>query len=138
VEHLLKKSPGVVSVISGYTGGHVTKPSYEEVCSGKTGHAEAVEVLFKGSFEELTKLFLEIHDPFQKNGQGPDLGPQYRSALFYLTKEQKEIAEALIKTLGAVTEISPAGPFYPAEEYHQNYYAKTGKEPYCHFYVKRF
>ncbi|MCX6994756.1 MAG: bifunctional methionine sulfoxide reductase B/A protein [Chlamydiae bacterium] len=138
VEHLLKDLQGVTSVTSGYTGGHVINPSYKEVCTGETGHAEAVKVIFKCSFEELTKFFLEIHDPFQKNGQGPDLGSQYRTAIFYLTKEQKDIAESLVKNLKASTIVSPAGPFYPAEEYHQNYYTKTGKEPYCHSYVKRF
>ncbi len=146
VEHLFKKLPGVIEVHSGYTGGFVAKPTYEEVCTGKTGHAEAVEVIFdpkKVSYKEIVKFFLEIHNPEQKNGQGPDHGPQYRSAIFYLTNEQKKDAEDLKQLLidngyDVATEISVGKPFYKAEAYHQDYYARNGHTPYCHTYVKRF
>jgi peptide methionine sulfoxide reductase msrA/msrB len=146
VEHLMKSLKGVVQTKVGYTGGHVVDPTYEEVCSGKTGHLEAVEVIFNPelvSYEALAKLFFEIHDPTQKTGQGPDIGPQYRSAIFYLTEEQKATSEELISQLkrqglSVVTEVLPASIFYLAEPYHQKYYDQTGKEPYCHLRVKRF
>lgn len=146
VEHLMKTHPGVIKATSGYIGGTVANPTYQEVCMGTTGHREAVEVVFdpeKTSFETLTKLFFEIHDPTQHGRQGPDVGNQYASAIYYLTETQKKISERLIaelesKGMKVATEIIPAGPFYPAEEYHQNYYQKTHKEPYCHVRVRRF
>lgn len=146
VEYYLRQAPGVILVTSGYTGGSKDYPTYEEVCRGKTGHAEAVEVVFdsaKTDFEALAKLFLEIHDPAQVNRQGPDIGKQYRSAIFYLTGEQQKTAEKLIKTLQdkglkAATEIKAAGRFWPAENYHQDYYKRQGTAPYCHGYTKRF
>ena len=121
-------------------------PTYEQVCSHKTGHAEAVEVEFdpsKVSYETLARLFFEIHDPTQLDGQGPDLGDQYRSEIFYTTPEQKEVAERLIRILkekgySVVTDVTPASRFWPAEQYHQNYYNRKGTQPYCHRYTKRF
>lgn len=146
VEHLLKELKGVVQTKVGYIGGTVVDPTYEEVCQGNTGHVEATLILFDPkiiSFEQLTKVFFEIHDPTQINGQGPDIGKKYHSVIFYFTKEQKAIAEKLIqileeKDLKIVTELLPASHFYEAEEYHQKYYDKTKKTPYCHRRVKRF
>ncbi len=146
VEYFLQKAEGVYSAISGYTGGHVRNPSYREVCTGTTGHAEAVKVIYdpvKTSYEKLLKLFLEIHDPTQVGRQGPDIGEQYRSEIFYLNDEQKEAAErniAVLKGKGikVVTAVTKATEFFPAEEYHQNYYFNNGKTPYCHVYTKRF
>lgn len=145
-EHLLKKFPGVISTRVGYMGGHTDKPTYKEVCDGNTGHAEANEVVFdpsKTSYEELARYFFEIHDPTQINRQGPDVGDQYRSAIFYANDKQKETAEKLIgilkdKGLKVATEVAKAGTFWEAEKYHQDYYTYTGKEPYCHVYTKRF
>ncbi len=146
VEYFLQKQDGVIFERVGYMGGDVSEPSYEEVCSGTTGHAEAVEVIYdteKTNFEELAKLFFEIHDPTQANGQGPDIGEQYRSAIFYTDDKQKRTAEKLIKILEekglkVATELSEASKFWEAEKYHQDYYRKTGKRPYCHFYKKKF
>lgn len=146
VEHLMQKQEGVISVESGYIGGMVINPTYEEVKSQITGHVEAVRVIYnpeKVDYQTLTKLFLEIHDPTQADGQGPDLGNQYRSEIFYNSPEQKEIAQNLLHILrkkgyNVVTALTPATQFYPAEEYHQDYYQNKGTEPYCHAYTKRF
>jgi peptide methionine sulfoxide reductase msrA/msrB len=146
VEHHFSSEPGVIGVTSGYTGGHVPSPTYEQVCSGATGHLEAVEVVFDPAatiFEKLARLFFEIHDPTQADGQGPDLGEQYRSAIFAIDDEQRQVATKLISLLRArgldvVTVIREAGTFWPAEAHHQDYYARKGTEPYCHVRVKRF
>ena len=137
---------GVISVKSGYMGGFKEKPTYEEVCNSKTGHAETVEVVFDPrqiSFEELAKLFFEIHDPTQLNRQGPDIGEQYRSAVFYVDEKQKIITEKLIQQLikngyNIMTKVEKAEIFWEAEDYHQDYYFRNGKQPYCHSYQKRF
>jgi len=146
VEYFLQKEPGVISVTSGYTGGVVKNPTYREVCTGNTGHAEAVSIVYdpqKITYEKLLKLFLEIHDPTQVDRQGPDIGDQYRSEIFYMNDEQKKIAEqnlGILKSKGLkiATSVTKAAEFYPAEEYHQDYYFRNGKVPYCHGYVKRF
>lgn len=146
VEHLMQKVKGVKSVESGYIGGTVENPTYEQVCGHKTGHAEAVRVEYDPvvcSYETLAKLFFEIHDPTQTNGQGPDIGPQYRSEIFYTTDEQRQVAQRLIDELKArgydvSTRVTKATKFYPAEAYHQDYYQRKGSEPYCHKYTKRF
>jgi peptide methionine sulfoxide reductase msrA/msrB len=146
VEHLLQSHDGVISVRSGYMGGDLENPTYKQVCYTNTGHAETVEVVYDPSvtdFETVAKLFFEIHDPTQVDRQGPDRGPQYRSAVFYVDESQKEITEKLIgilkdKGLDVVTEVARADTFWPAEDYHQDYYATNGKTPYCHFHTKRF
>ena len=146
VEYHFNKIKGVLSAKSGYTGGVTENPSYKAVCTGKTGHTEAVEVEFDPalvSYETLAKLFFEIHDPTQVNRQGPDIATQYRSAVFYTDDAQKAVAEKLIAELKGkgyhvVTSIEKAGKFWEAEAYHQDYYEKNGHQPYCHIYQKRF
>ena len=146
VEHLLEAVPGVIRADSGYMGGHVKAPSYKAVTSGRSGHAETVRVIFNPevvTYEELARLFFEIHDPTHVDRQGPDRGPQYRSAVFVTDSEQERIAYKLIgllqkKGLKVATKVEAADVFWPAEDYHQDYYKKTGKAPYCHSYVKRF
>ncbi len=146
VEYFLQQEPGVLAVVSGYTGGHVKNPSYKEVCTGKTGHAEAVRVVFdpkETSYEKLVKLFLEIHDPTQVDGQGPDIGNQYRSEIFYINDEQKQSAGKYLDILSdkgyrVATRLTPASEFFDAEDYHQDYYFSNNKVPYCHGYTKRF
>jgi len=146
VEYHFKKAKGVLSTRVGYMGGQQEHPSYEQVCTGTTGHAEALEVVYdssKTSFEELAKLFFETHDPTQVNRQGPDVGEQYRSAIFYVDEEQKRVGEKLIETLKSngfaiATQLEQADTFWEAEYYHQDYYDKKGAKPYCHTYQNRF
>lgn len=141
VEETFRNIKGVISTVVGYTGGHTENPSYKEVCTDTTGHAEAVEVTFDPgvvSFKELLEAFWDSHDPTTPNRQGPDIGSQYRSAIFFHDVEQERVAkeskEALdssgVYSLPVVTEIVPAAAFYPAEEYHQKYLMKRGVK-YC-------
>jgi peptide-methionine (S)-S-oxide reductase len=133
---------GVISVESGYMGGHTAKPSYEEVCSGDSGHAEVVQITFDPavvSFQDILKVFFVIHDPTTLNRQGNDIGTQYRSAIFFHTPQQKALAEAVIKNISSaklyaapiVTEVQPASAFHVAEGYHQEYFARNPYQPYC-------
>ena len=146
VEYYMMKMKGVISTDVGYCGGKTQHPTYPEVCSGTTGHYEVTRIVFDPSvtsYEAVLRLFFEIHDPTQWNRQGPDVGEQYRSAVFYLNEEQKKTAEKLIgilkdKGYKVVTEVKPATTFWEAEEYHQDYYEHKGSEPYCHGYTKRF
>ncbi len=146
VEYWFKKLPGVLKVEVGYSGGHKAYPTYEEVCRGHTGHVEVVRVIFdpkKVTLEKVLKFFFEIHDPTQTNGQGPDIGEQYLSVVFYYDDEQAQMAHKLIHQLEqtgekVATKVIPVSIFWPAENYHQAYYDKTRKMPYCHTYVKKF
>ena len=137
---------GVESVVSGYMGGQTVSPSYEQVCGGRTGHAEVVQITFDPSivsFREVLQVFFVIHDPTTLNRQGNDVGTQYRSAIFYHSLEQKAAAEEVVASLTTaklfsdpiVTEIAPASTFYPAEDYHQEYFARNGEQPYCQYVV---
>lgn len=147
IEAVFQNLKGVESVVSGYMGGKVKNPTYKEVCSGLTGHAEVAEITYDAdqlSFKELLEVFWKTHDPTTLNRQGNDVGTQYRSAIFYHDEEQKELAEHYKKELDAsgyykdpiVTEISPAVVFYVAEDYHQNYFNDNGNQPYCNFVVR--
>lgn len=146
VEHLFKQLPGVLLTEVGYIGGTIDHPTYEQVCSHATGCVEAVRVVFdleKISYETILKYFFEIHDPTQKNGQGPDIGSQYLSQLFYFDDAQKKIADSVMgelkkKGFSLSTQLKPIEIFWPAEKYHQQYYEKNQKAPYCHRYTKRF
>ncbi|MCX6787739.1 MAG: peptide-methionine (S)-S-oxide reductase MsrA [Candidatus Kaiserbacteria bacterium] len=142
VEASFRLVPGVTSVVSGYTGGHVKQPTYENVCTGMTGHAEAVEISFdpeQVSYETLVKKFFTLHDPTQMSRQGPDVGEQYRSVIFYHSPEQKEIAEHIAKELAPqylprtiATSVEPAKEFWKAEDYHQRYAEKHPGQVVCH------
>ncbi len=146
MEYYFAKAKGVKSTSVGYIGGHTSHPTYEEVCAHRTGHIEAIEVVYntkETSYEDLAKLFFEIHDPAQVNRQGPDIGEQYKSVIFYRNESQKQTAITLINTLKhkgyeVATELIEATKFWPAERYHQDYYENNGNRPYCHFYKKKF
>lgn len=146
-EAVFERMEGVNAVVSGYIGGHVVNPTYEQVCGKRTGHAEAVEIYYdptKVKFEDLLEVFFKTHDPTTLNQQGADVGPQYRSGIFYHTPEQKEVAEAYIAQLNAsgqtrrpiVTEVTEASVFYAAEEYHQDYYERNPNAGYCQAVVR--
>jgi peptide-methionine (S)-S-oxide reductase len=147
VEAVFQRLKGVESVQSGYSGGTIKNPSYKEICTGKTGHAEVIQIIYNSdtiSFENILEVFFQTHDPTTLNRQGNDAGTQYRSVIFYHNEKQKDIAEDILKALdlsGAftskiVTEISPAQAFYLAEEYHQNYYNENSSQGYCSFVIK--
>lgn len=142
LEAVFDELQGVEDVVSGYSGGHVPNPSYEAVCTGRTGHAEVVQITFDPdviSYRDLLRVFFSIHDPTTRNRQGADVGPQYRSVIFYHSPEQKAVAEEVIAELDAagiwgrpiVTEVVPFQAFYPAEDYHQEYYRRNPYQGYC-------
>lgn len=142
LEAVFDNLKGVLDVVSGYSGGHLDSPSYEQVCLGTTGHAEVVQVTFDPSlisFKAILEVFFTIHDPTTLNRQGSDIGPQYRSAIFYRSEEQKKTARKVMQELQAkkvwenpiVTEVTPLSEFFPAEEYHQEYFARNSFQPYC-------
>ncbi|MFA6831287.1 MAG: peptide-methionine (S)-S-oxide reductase MsrA [Bacteroidaceae bacterium] len=146
VEHYMQAQPGVISVESGYTGGQTENPSYEQVKSQMTGHAEAVRITYDPritDYETLLRFFFEIHDPTQNDGQGVDIGSQYRSEIFFQSEQEKNITLKVIAILrdkgyDVVTRVTKAGPFYLAEAYHQDYFEHHEGEPDCHFYTPRF
>lgn len=145
-EAVMKRLKGVESVMPGYTGGTVENPTYEQVCTGKTGHAEAAQITFDPaiiSYEKILTVFFHLHDPTTLNRQGNDVGTQYRSTIFFHDDTQKNTAEKVKKEIEAsklypnplVTEIVPLTKFYPAENYHHDYYAKNSYQPYCQFVI---
>ncbi len=146
VEAVFESVAGVQTVVSGYTGGTIENPTYEQICTGSTGHAEACRITYdpkRISYRELLEIFWQTHDPTTLNRQGQDTGTQYRSAIFYHTDEQKRLAEAYMKELTAakiwdkpiVTEIAALKKFYTAEAYHQDYYKNNSSQPYCRFVI---
>ncbi len=145
-EYHFMKAPGVISTTVGYMGGHTFAPTYKEVCTGTTGHVEVVEVVFDPeitSFENMLRLYYETHDFEQVGGQGPDIGEQYQSVVFYVNENQKQMVEKYIKILTdkgykVATQLRPAPEFWEAEDYHQEYYDKKNGIPYCHAYRKVF
>ena len=145
-EYFMKKHPASTKTEVGYMGGTKNNPTYEQVCTGTTGHAEIVKVEFnadKKDFEDVLKLFFETHDFTQVGGVGPDIGDQYRSEIFYTSEKQREVAEKLIKILSdkgykVSSKLTPASKFWKADASHQDYYFRTGGNPYCHIYKKIF
>ncbi len=145
-EFYMMKAPGAISTAVGFMGGHVDHPTYEQVCTKTTGHIETTRVVFDSNltdYEHLVRLFFETHDFTQTDGQGPDIGPQYRSFIFYAGDRQKTIAEKYIRILtekgySVATTLQKASVFWKAENYHQQYYQKKGSRPYCHSYKKIF
>jgi len=146
VQYYFEKAKGVVNTVVGYTGGHVVNPSYEDVCSHTSGHYEAIKVTYDPkitSYEDMARLFFDIHDPTQTDGQGPDIGEQYMSVIFYENDAQKATAQKLIglltqKGMRVATQLIKATTFYPAENYHQHHYDHEGGTPYCHRFVDKF
>ena len=145
-EYYFMKAPGVVQTAVGFMDGHVENPTYKQVCEKNTGHIETTEVVFdpsQTSYEELIKLFFETHDFTQTDGQGPDIGPQYLSCIFYTNEEEKKIAQEHIRLLSdkgyhVATMLKPASKFWKAEAYHQQYFDNKAQKPTCHFYTKIF
>ena len=145
-EYYMARIPGVIQTTVGYAGGHLENPDYESVCSGRTGHVECVEVIYDSKivdYETLARLFFETHDFSQEDGQGPDIGSQYLSQIFYANQAERDVAEKLIqelKHLGhhVATTVREMTQFWPAEEYHRQYYERQGKIPYCHSYRQIF
>jgi len=139
VEAIFQRVDGVKELTSGYCNGSTQNPTYEEVCSGQSGHAEVLKIEFDEqqiSFTDLLEVFVETHDPTSLNQQGADRGTQYRSAVFYIDSVQRDLAISLISSIpDAVTEISPLDVFYPAEGYHQNYYNNDPNQPYCQMVI---
>ena len=146
IEGVFREVDGVENVVSGYTGGTIVNPTYEQVCTGKTGHAEAVQVKFnpsKLSYREILEIFFSVHDPTTLNRQGADVGTQYRSSIFYHNEQQKRVAEELTGELSRaqlwnrpiVTQIVPLGTFYPADVYHQEYFSRHPEQAYCQMVI---
>lgn len=147
IEAVFQTLPGVISAEPGYTGGSLDNPTYDQVCAGETGHAEVVKITFdpdKVSYERLLDAFFTVHDPTTPNRQGNDIGAQYRSAIYYTSEEQKKAAELFIETLAKkglfrdpiVTEVKPLDKFWPAEDYHKDYYTRNSNAPYCQAIIR--
>ncbi len=146
VQYYFEKAKGVTNTVVGYIGGHVVNPTYEDVCSHTSGHYEAIKVTYDPSitnYESMARLFFNIHDPTQTDGQGPDIGEQYMSVIFYQDDNQRQIAQKLIdmlskKGIRVATQLKKATVFYPAESYHQHHYDHEGTMPYCHRFIDKF